>query len=424
MRFETLQIHAGTEPDGPVGARQTPIYPGNAFLFDSFDRARDLFSLEQVGPIYTRMGNPTVDVLERRVCDLERCGAAVAFASGQAAETALFLNCLRSGDHVVASPVLYGGTFNLLKDTLGQLGIHVTFVANPEKLASWERSIRPETRLVFTESIGNPTNAIYDYEGIGEMCREQGVLFCVDNTAASPYLFCPADIGANLVVHSASKFLGGHGVAIGGLVLDAGNFDYVNSSRYQDFVVKDRSYGVSFTERFGPVAFAAKLRTKILRDTGAAMSPFTAWALLQGIETLSLRMERHVSNAFDIATWLESQEGVSWVKYAGLPSNPYYELSKRFFPRGAGAVFCFELVGGFEAAASFVESLQLFSHAANIGDLRSLVMHPASTTHSQMSEDEKIRAGVSPGMIRLSIGLEAIEDLLEDLSQAFMKLAR
>lgn len=424
MRFDTLQIHAATQPDGPVGARQLPIYPGNAFLFGPFERAQNLFSLDESGPIYTRIGNPTVGALEERVAALEGGAKSVGFASGQAAETALFLNVLGAGDHLVSSPVIYGGSYNLIKNTLSELGITSTFVTRPEDPDAWAAAIRPNTRMIFTESIGNPKNSVYDYAAIAQVAAAHGVLFCVDNTAATPYLFKPFDYGADLVVHSVSKFLGGHGVGIGGLVIDGGTFDYTASPRYARMVEQDPSYRISFAERFGKTAFAERLRCNVLRDTGAAMSPFTAWLVLQGVETLSLRMERHVSNALRIATWLEEHPAVEWVNYSGLPSSPYYDLAQRYLPKGQGAVFCFEIKGGYSRAVSFVDSATLFSHAANIGDLRSLIMHPASTTHSQMSDEERALGGVTSGMIRLSVGLESVEDLIEDLDNAFGKSAQ
>jgi len=424
MRFDTLQIHAATEPFGQFGARQLPIYPGNAFLFGTFERARDLFALDASGPIYTRIGNPSVAALEARVSALEGGQAAVGFASGQAAETAAFLNVLRAGDHIVSSPVIYGGSYNLIKHTLGHLGIESTFVAQPESPEAWAEAIRPNTRLLFTESIGNPKNSVYDYAAIADVASAHRILFCIDNTAATPYLFQPFAHGADLVVHSASKFLGGHGVAIGGLVVDHGRFDYAASGRYPMMLERDPSYRLSFADRFGVLAFAERLRCNILRDMGPSMSPFTAWLIAQGIETLSLRMERHVSNALTIARWLEERPDIAAVHYSGLPSSPYHDAAKRYLPKGQGAVFCFELRGGYERAARFVGSVELFSHAANIGDLRSLVMHPASTTHSQMSDEEQELAGLSPGSIRLSVGLEAIEDLIEDLERGLKKSKR
>ncbi|HET9894117.1 MAG TPA: O-acetylhomoserine aminocarboxypropyltransferase/cysteine synthase family protein [Streptosporangiaceae bacterium] len=424
MRFDTLQIHAASEPDGPLGARQLPIYPGNAFLFGTLGRASDLFSLDEAGPIYTRIGNPSMTALEGRLTALEGGAAAVAFASGQAAETAALLNVVRSGDHIVSSPVIYGGTYNLIKNTLGDLGIAVTFVEQPEDPGAWAAAIRPNTRILFTESIGNPNNSVYDYRVIADVAAAHQVLFCVDNTAATPYLFRPFEHGADIVIHSASKFLGGHGVAIGGLVIDGGTFDYAASERYPMMTQTDPSYRLSFADKFGKLAFAQRLRCNILRDTGAAMSPFTAWIIAQGIETLSLRMSRHVSNALAIAQWLEEHPDVGAVNYCGLESNRYYDLAMRYLPRGQGAVFCFDINGGYEQAVRFVEALRLFSHAANIGDLRSLVLHPASTTHSQMSDDERTLAGLSPGSVRLSVGLEDVNDLIEDLDDGLSRSHR
>jgi O-acetylhomoserine (thiol)-lyase len=419
MRFDTLQIHAATAPDGPVGARQPPIYPGNGFLFGSLERASDLFALDESGPIYTRIGNPTAGMLEGRVSALEGGAGAVALASGQAAETAAFLTVLRAGDHLVSSPVIYGGSYNLIKNTLGDLGIACTFVTRPEDPDAWAAAIRPTTRMLFTESIGNPKNSVYDYDRIADVAAAHRLLFCVDNTAATPYLFRPFEHGADVVVHSASKFLGGHGAAIGGLVVDGGRFDYAASGRYPTLTEQDPSYRLSFAERFGGTALTQRLRCTVLRDMGACMSPFTAWIIAQGIETLSLRMDRHVSNALTIARWLDQHEDVLQIDYAGLPSNPYYDLAMRYLPKGQGAVFCFQIAGGYERAVRFVGSVRLFSHAANIGDLRSLIMHPPSTTHSQMSDEERELAGLAAGSIRLSVGLEDVEDLVEDLDRAF-----
>jgi len=419
MGFETLQIHAATEPDGPIGARQVPIYPGNAFVLGDFERAARLFRLDEQGPIYTRMGNPTIAALEGRINALEDGRAALCVASGQAAEMLLFLNAAQAGDHIVASPILYGGSTNLLRHTLYDLGIEVTIVTDPEDHATWADAIRPNTKLLFAETIGNPTNAVYDMSAIASVAHDHGILFAIDNTAATPYLFRPLQAGADLVLHSATKFLGGHGTAIAGVIVEGGSFDYVASGRYPRLVEPDPGYRVSFCERFPQAPFVARARYNLLRDLGPALSPFTAWSVLQGVETLSLRMQRHVDNALAMASWLEAHPDVASVGYAGLPSSAYQPMVRKYLPRGAGAVFCFDIRGGHARAVRFVQALRLFSHAANIGDIRSLVMHPASTTHSQLDPAGRERAGVTDAMIRLSIGLETADDLKADLDQAF-----
>ncbi|MFC7483063.1 O-acetylhomoserine aminocarboxypropyltransferase/cysteine synthase family protein [Luedemannella flava] len=421
--FETTQIHAATEPDGPLGARQVPIYPGNAFLLGDFERAARLFSLDEQGPIYTRMGNPTIQALEGRICALEGGSDALAVASGQAAEMILFLNAARAGEHIVASPVLYGGSTNLLRRTLYDTGIDVTTVADPQSPSSWAAAIRPNTKLLFVETIGNPTNSVYDLSAIAAVAHQHGVLFAVDNTAATPYLFRPLEVGADLVLHSATKFLGGHGTAVAGVIVEGSSFDYASSGRYPRLMELDPGYRISFCDRFPSAPFVARARYNLLRDLGPALSPFTAWAALQGIETLSLRMQRHVENAVAVACWLDTQRDVEGVGYAGLPSSPYRPMVEKYLPRGAGAVFCFDIAGGPDRAIRFVQALRLFSHAANIGDIRSLVMHPASTTHSQMDPSERAAAGVTDTMVRLSIGLETADDLIADLAQALQASA-
>lgn len=423
--FETRQIHVGAEPDPGTGARQVPLFQGNAFMFGSYDRAARLFALDELGPIYTRMGNPTVDVFERRIADLEGGVAAVAMASGQAAETLAIMNLAVAGDHVVSSPCLYGGSYNNLNRTLRDFGINVTFVEDPDDLDQWKAAIRPETKLLFAESIGNPKNNILDISAVAEIAHAHDVPLVVDNTAATPYLIRPLEYGADIVVHSASKFLGGHGVVIGGVVVDGGTFDFAAAgNRFPGLTEIDPSYRLSYWHKFGPGAYAVRMRAHLLRDLGPSMAPFTAWLILQGMETLSLRMERHVHNAQRVAEWLERHPGVERVNYPGLPSSPWHEVAKRYAPLGAGAVFCFVIHGGLEAGRRFVDATSIFSHAANIGDLRSLILHPATTTHSQLSEEERLRADVPPGLVRLSIGLENADDLIADLDEAFASLER
>ena len=388
-------------------------------MFGSHERAARLFALEETGPIYTRMGNPTVEVLETRIADLEGGVAAVATASGQAAETLAILNLAGAGSHLVAAPTLYGGTYNNLSHTLRSLGLRVTFVDDPDDPVQWAAAIGPETKLLFAESIGNPRNNILDVEMVAAVAHRAGVPLIVDNTAATPYLMRPLEHGADIIVHSASKFLSGHGTVIGGVVVDGGTFDFgATGDRFPGLTEPDPSYRLVYWDRFGAGAYAIRLRAHLLRDLGPSMAPFTAWATLQGVETLSLRMDRHVANAQRVAEWLEAHPAVQRVSYPGLPSSPWYEAARRYCPRGPGAVFCFELSGGLPAGIRLVDSLRLFSHAANIGDIRSLVMHPASTTHSQMTPAERARADVPDGLVRLSIGLEGAEDLIGDLERA------
>ena len=419
QRFETLQIHAGAAADPVTGARVTPVYRTTAYAFKSTEHAANLFGLAETGNIYSRIMNPTVDVLEQRVAALEGGTAALAVASGQAAETYAVLNIAGAGDHIVSSASIYGGTYNLFEHTLAKLGIEVTFIEDQDNLDEWRAAIKPNTKLFFAESIGNPKTNFLNIEAVSEIAHGAGVPLIVDNTIATPYLLRPLEHGADVVVHSATKFLGGHGSVLGGVIVDGGRFEWSKSDKFPGLNEPDPSYnGVVYTQALGDaIAYVMKIRVQLLRDTGAALSPDNAWQILQGIETLSLRMERHVANAQRVAEWLESRPEVSSVSYAGLPSSPWHELSKRLAPGGAGAVLSFELTGGIEAGRKFVESLELFSHLANIGDVRSLVIHPASTTHSQLTPEEKLAAGVTPGLVRLSLGLEHIDDLIADLER-------
>ncbi|NUV77074.1 bifunctional o-acetylhomoserine/o-acetylserine sulfhydrylase [Streptomyces fungicidicus] len=419
--FETRQIHAGAAPDPATGARAVPIYQTTSFVFDDTRHAAGLFSLAEPGNIYTRIHNPTQDVLEQRVAALEGGVAAVALASGQAAETLALLTLAGAGDHLVSSTSLYGGTYNLLRHTLSRLGIEVTFVDDPDDLDAWRAAIRPTTKAVFAESLGNPRGNVLDIRGVADVAHEAGVPLVVDNTVPTPYLLRPAEHGADIVVHSATKFLGGHGTTLGGVVVDAGSFDFgAHPERFPDFTAPDPSYhGLRYWPDLGPGAFAVKLRVQLLRDLGPALSPHSAFLLLQGIETLSLRLERHTANALALAEWLQARDEVAVVHHPGLSSSPWYEAGQRYLPRGAGAVVSFELRDGVEAGKRFVDAVSLFSHLANIGDVRSLIIHPASTTHSQLDEEQLAATGTAPGLVRLSVGLEHLDDLKADLETGF-----
>ncbi|WP_129289443.1 bifunctional o-acetylhomoserine/o-acetylserine sulfhydrylase [Streptomyces sp. N1] len=419
--FETRQIHAGAVPDPATGARAVPIYQTTSFVFDDTRHAAGLFSLAEPGNIYTRIHNPTQDVLEQRVAALEGGVAAVALASGQAAETLALLTLAGAGDHLVSSTSLYGGTYNLLRHTLPRLGIEVTFVDDPDDLDAWRAAIRPTTKAVFAESLGNPRGNVLDIRGVADVAHEAGVPLVVDNTVPTPYLLRPGEHGADIVVHSATKFLGGHGTTLGGVVVDAGSFDFgAHPERFPGFTEPDPSYhGLRYWPDLGPGAFAVKLRVQLLRDLGPALSPHSAFLLLQGIETLSLRLERHTANALALAEWLQARDEVAVVHHPGLPSSPWYEAGQRYLPRGAGAVVSFELRDGVEAGKRFVDAVSLFSHLANIGDVRSLIIHPASTTHSQLDEEQLAATGTAPGLVRLSVGLEHLDDLKADLETGF-----
>ncbi|MBW3356987.1 bifunctional o-acetylhomoserine/o-acetylserine sulfhydrylase [Streptomyces microflavus] len=419
--FETKQIHSGTAPDPTTGARAVPIYQTSSFVFRDTQHAADVFSLAEPGNIYTRIHNPTQDVLEQRIAALEGGVAAVALASGQAAETLALLTLAGSGDHIVSSPSLYGGTYNLFRHTLPRFGIEVTFVEDPEDVAAWQAAVRPNTKAFFAETLGNPRGDVLDIRAVADAAHAAGVPLIVDNTVPTPFLLRPIEHGADIVIHSATKFLGGHGTTIGGVVVDGGTFDFgAHAERFPDFHEPDPSYhGLRYWPALGPGAFAIKLRVQLLRDLGPALSPHSAFLLLQGVETLSLRLERHTSNALELARWLEQRDEVETVHYAGLPSNRWYEAGQRYLPRGAGAVLAFELKGGAEAGKQFVDAVELFSHLANIGDVRSLIIHPASTTHSQLTEEQLIATGATPGLVRLSVGLENVADLKADLEAGF-----
>jgi len=421
-KFETRQIHAGAQPDPTTHARATPIYKTTSYVFRDAQHAQDLFALAENGNIYSRIMNPTHDVVEQRIAALEGGTGALLVASGQAASTFAVLNIAQAGDHIVSSSSIYGGTYNLFKYTLAKLGIETTFVENQDDPDEWRRAVRPETKLFFAETIGNPKINILDIETVSGVAHSEGVPLIVDNTIATPYLIRPLEHGADIVVHSATKFLGGHGTVIGGFIVDGGAFAWSdNAERFPGLTTPDPSYhGAVYTQAVGdPLAYIIKARVQLLRDLGASNSPDTAFSLIQGIETLSLRIERHVQNAQEIAEWLDARSDVAAVYYAGLPTSPWYAAANKYAPKGVGAVLSFELKGGVDAGRALVDGLSLFSHLANIGDVRSLVIHPASTTHSQLTPEQQLTTGVTPGLVRLSVGLENIDDLKSDLETGF-----
>jgi O-acetylhomoserine (thiol)-lyase len=415
--FETLCLHAGQIPDAQTGSRAVPLYQTTSYVFDSADHAASLFNLQTFGNVYTRLSNPTTAVFEERVAALEGGRAAVATASGQAAEMVAFLNILQSGDHVVSSSKLYGGTYTMLAVSFAKLGIEATLV-DPDDPENFRKALKPNTKAIFSETLGNPAINVIDIEAVARIAREAGVPLIVDNTAASPYLCQPIAHGADIVVHSATKFLGGHGTTMGGVVVESGKFPWDNG-KFPAMTEPSVGYhGVKFYETFGDFGFTMKARMEVLRVFGPAISPFNAWLLLQGIETLPVRMDRHCANAMAVAKFLEAHPKVSWVNYPGLPGNPYHALAARYMPKGAGSLLSFGIQGGYDAAVKFIEALTFVSHLANIGDAKSLVIHPASTTHRQLDEEQQKKAGVPPDMVRLSIGLESIEDILWDLERA------
>jgi O-acetylhomoserine (thiol)-lyase len=426
--FETRQIHAGADPDSATNARAVPIYQTTSYTFRYTKHAADLFALAEIGNIYTRIMNPTQLVLESRIAALEGAvttavglPGALATASGQSAETLALLNLAESGDHIVASASLYGGTYNLLHYTLPKMGLEVTFIDDPDDLDAWRGAIRENTKAFFGETIGNPKNDIFDLEGVSAIGHDAGIPLVIDNTVATPYLIRPFEWGADVVVHSATKFIGGHGTSIGGLIVDSGNFDYEASGRFPNFTEPDPSYhGLAYWPALGAGSFIIKARVQLLRDLGPAVSPFNAFQFLQGIETLSLRMERHIENANRVVEYLTGHDQVEAVQFAGLADSKWKERADRYTAgKGYGSVPAFIIAGGREAGQRFVEALTLHSHVANIGDVRSLVIHPASTTHSQLSDEEQLSTGVAPGLVRLSVGLETIDDILADLDQGF-----
>jgi O-acetylhomoserine (thiol)-lyase len=421
--FETRQVHAGAEPDPTTGARATPIYQTTSYVFRDTDHAAALFGLEELGNIYTRIMNPTQAVFEDRLTALEGGVGSLAAASGQAAQTMALLNLAENGGHIVASSSLYGGTYNQLHYTFPKLGVDVSFVADPDDLDAWRGAIRPETRAFYGETIGNPKGDILDLEGISGVAHDNGIPLVIDNTLASPYLCQPLQWGADIVTHSATKFIGGHGTSIGGVIVDGGKFDYVASGRFANFTEPDPSYhGLIFSqlpEPLRPAQYILKARLQYQRDIGAAVSPFNAWLFLQGLETLSLRMDRHSQNALAVAEWLEARDEVEWVAYPGLASSPWNARAKKYLPRGQSAILAFGIAGGTEAGKRFINGLELHSHLANVGDVRSLAIHPASTTHQQLTPLEQVDAGVTPELVRLSVGIESIDDILADLETGF-----
>ena len=426
--FETRQVHAGQTPDPTTGSRALPLYQTTAYQFRDTEHAANLFGLAELGNIYTRLMNPTQDAVEQRLASLDGGVAALLVASGSAATTYAILNVAEVGDHIVSSPSLYGGTYNLFHHTLKKFGIEVTFVENPDDPASWQAAVKPNTKAFFGETIANPRNDLLDIAAVAEVAHKNGVPLIVDNTVATPVSIRPIEHGADVVVYSATKFLSGHGNAIVGAIVDSGKFDYAKyPDRFKNFNTPDESYhGLVYAQALGVgspfganLSYIFKIRLTLLRDTGAAVSPFNAWLLAQGLETLSLRLERHVENAKVIAEWLSKHPQVEKVNYSVLPSSPWHKLQQKYAPKGSGAVLSFELKGGVEAGKKFINALKLHSHVANIGDVRSLAIHPASTTHSQLKPDEQLTAGVTPGLVRLSVGIENVADIKADLEGGF-----
>jgi O-acetylhomoserine (thiol)-lyase len=417
-RFDTVAIHGGHGGDPTTKSRAVPIYQTTSYTFDDTDHAARLFALEQFGNIYTRIMNPTTDVLEQRLAQLEKGVAGLAVASGQAAVVYSLLNLVRAGDHIVSSASLYGGTYNAFTHTLPRFGIEVTIVDQGD-LENFRRAIRPNTKAIFAESIGNPKIDVLDIEGVAAVAHENGLPLVIDNTLATPYLLRPIEWGADVVVHSATKFIGGHGTTIGGVIVDSGKFDWAGSGRFASFNEPDASYhGVRYVDSFGNLAYIIKARVQLLRDLGAALSPFNAWLLLQGLETLALRIERHSANALKVAQFLEARPDVVWVSYPGLPRHSAYARAQKYLPTGQSAILTFGIKGGAPEARAFIDRLKLFSLLANVGDAKSLVIHPASTTHQQLTIEEQIASGVSEDTIRLSVGIENPEDIIADLRQA------
>lgn len=423
LKFDTLALHAGQSPDAATLSRAVPIYQTSSYVFKSSEHAANLFGLKEFGNIYTRLMNPTTDVLENRLAQLDGGVGALAVASGQAATTYAVLNIAKAGDNIISTSYLYGGTYNLFHYTLPRLGIEVRFVdsSDPE---NFRKAIDDKTRLVYTESVGNPKNNVDDFEGIAKAAHDAGIPFVVDNTVTTPYLFRPLDFGADIVVYSLTKFIGGHGTSIGGAVVDGGKFPW-NNGRFPEFTEPDPSYhGLKYWEALGNLSYILKMRVTLLRDMGACLSPFNAFQFLQGLETLHVRMPRHVENARAVASWLEKHPLVSWVNYAGLASHKDNARAQKYLPKGTGAIIGFGIKGGLEAGKKFIDNVKLLSHLANIGDAKSLVIHPASTTHQQLSEEEQLSTGVSADFIRLSIGLEDISDIIADLDQALQASQR
>lgn len=425
MKFNTITLHGGQEVDSKTHSRALPIYQTTSYLFDDTQHASDLFGLKAEGNIYTRIMNPTTDVLEKRVAQMEGGVGALALASGSAAIVCAVLNIAKSGDEIVSSTALYGGTYNFFAHTLERFGIKTVFVESDDP-EDFEKAITDKTKLIFAETIGNPRLGVLDVENMAKVAHRHNIPLIVDNTIPTPYLLRPFEYGADIVVHSATKFLGGHGTSIGGIIVDSGNFDWATSGKFPEFSEPDPSYnGLVYSQTFGKAAYIVKARTQLLRDTGACISPFNSFLIIQGIETLSLRMKEHSKNALEVAKFLENHPNVTWVNYPGLESNKNYGKAQKYLPKGQGAIIGFGIKhsgeSGKAAGVKFIESLKLLSHLANIGDAKSLVIHPASTTHSQLSPEQRLKSGVSDDFIRLSIGLEDIEDIKEDINQALQK---
>lgn len=424
LKFDTLQVHAGQHPDPTTGARAVPIYQTTSYVFNNAEHAANLFALKESGNIYTRIMNPTTDVFEQRVAALEGGVAGLGVASGSAAITYAILNITSAGDEIVSASTLYGGTHNLFSSTFKNFGIKVNFV-DPDDPENFRRAINAKTKALYIETIGNPGINLIDIEAVAKIAHDNGIPLIVDNTFGTPYLIRPIEFGADIVVHSATKFIGGHGTSIGGIIIDSGKFDWAGSGRFPDLTEPDPSYhGIRYVADVGPAAYITKARVGLLRNTGAALSPFNSFLFLQGLETLSLRVERHVANAKKIAQHLKNHPQVSWVNYPSLEGDKYYDLAQKYLPKGSGSIFTFGIKGGVEAGIKFIDSLEIFSLLANVADAKSLVIHPASTTHAQLSEEELIAAGVTPDQIRLSIGIEDVEDLIFDLDQALVQAAQ
>jgi len=421
--FETLCIHAGQIPDPATGSRAVPLYQTTAYVFDSADHAASLFNLQTFGNIYTRIMNPTNAVFEERMAALEGGRAAVATSSGMAAQMVAILTILKAGDELVSSSALYGGTHTQFDVNFRNLGINTTFV-DPDDPENFRKAITEKTKAIFAETIGNPLGNVLDIEAVSNIAREAGIPFIVDNTFATPFLCRPIDFGADIIVHSATKFICGHGTSIGGVLVESGKFPWDNGN-FPAMMEPSKGYhGVRFYETFGDFGYTMKARCEILRTMGPTLSPFNAFLFLQGLETLNLRMERHCQNALAVAEYLKEHPSVEWVNYPGLPESPYHSLAKKYLPKGAGSIFTFGIKGGKEAGVKFIEGLELLSHLANVGDAKTLVIHPASTTHRQLSEEEQLRAGVNPEMIRISVGLETVDDIIWDIEQALQKSGR
>lgn len=417
LGFNTRTLHAGYDPDPSTGARAVPIYQSTSFVFENSDHAAALFALQQFGNIYSRIMNPTTDVLEKRVASLENGVAALATSSGQSAQLLALSSLLESGDEIVSASTLYGGTYTQFDVTFRRLGYKVTFV-EPDDPENFRKAITPKTKVLYGETISNPRGNVLDIEAVAKIAHEHNIPLVIDNTFATPYLCRPIDYGADIVVHSLTKFMGGHGTSIGGIIVDSGRFPWDQAAFPMLNEPNPAYHGMKLRETFGPIAYIIKCRVDGLRDLGPCMSPFNAFLFLQGIETLGMRMDRHVSNTMAAAQFLEKHSLIEWVRFPSLPSSPYYAMAQKYVPKGAGAVFSFGVKGGYEAGKRFIDSLQIFSHLANVGDARSLVIHPASTTHQQLSADQQRAAGVEPEMVRISVGLEDIEDILWDLDQA------